>query len=77
VRHFPTHNLDYNRGWGRKRISGGKRTMSDIAFVSMPFGKNPESPENEWTKLFTYGLMPLQEPIDGLPENILHEPISY
>jgi transposase-like protein len=20
VRHFPTHNLDYNRGWGRKKI---------------------------------------------------------
>lgn len=50
--------------------------MSDIAFVSMPFGDDPDSPENEWTKLFEYGLKPLENSIDSQFENIEHEPIK-
>jgi len=34
--------------------------MPDNVFVSMPFGENPESPENEWTKLYEQGLKPLE-----------------
>lgn len=49
--------------------------MADVAFVSMPFGDNPDSPDNEWTKLYDYGLKPLESNIDGLPENITHTPI--
>jgi hypothetical protein len=52
----------------------GGKLMTDIAFVSMPFGDNPESPENEWTKLFEYGLKPLEGKLDGLPDNIKHIP---
>lgn len=35
--------------------------MLDSAFVSMPFGKNPDSRENEWTKLYEFGIKPLEE----------------
>jgi hypothetical protein len=46
------------------------------AFVSMPFGNHPESPNNEWTKLYEYGLKPLESPeLAGLPEGIKHTPI--
>lgn len=50
--------------------------MPNIAFVSMPFGDNPDSPENEWTKLFDYGLKPLEKKIDSLAGNIEHVPIK-
>lgn len=50
--------------------------MTDIAFVSMPFGENPDSPENEWTKLYNFGLKPLEKPMTGLVENIKHVPIK-
>ncbi|MGR3310894.1 MAG: hypothetical protein ACUZ77_08975 [Candidatus Brocadiales bacterium] len=50
--------------------------MTDVAFVSMPFGDNPDSPENEWTKLFDYGLKPLEKNLEGLPDNIKHTPIK-
>lgn len=50
--------------------------MTDTAFVSMPFADNPDSLEDEWTKLFEYGLRPLEEKMDGLPENIEHVPIK-
>lgn len=50
--------------------------MNVQAFVSMPFGDDPEMLENEWTKLFNHGLLPLQGKIDGLPKNITHTPIK-
>lgn len=50
--------------------------MSDIVFVSMPFGDKPESPENEWTKLFDHGLKPLEEDLEGLPDTIQYSPIK-
>ena len=50
--------------------------MSDIAFVSMPFGDDPDSPENEWTKLFNFGLKPLETTIDCLADGIEHIPIK-
>jgi hypothetical protein len=50
--------------------------MTELAFVSMPFGDNPDSPENEWTKLYDHGLKPLETGIDGLPDNITHTPIK-
>lgn len=50
--------------------------MTDTAFVSMPFGDNPDSPENEWTKLFEHGLRPLEKPMTGLSKNIKHVPIK-
>ena len=50
--------------------------MTDIAFVSMPFGDNHESSDNEWTKLFEHGLKPLEREINGLAENIKHTPIK-
>lgn len=28
-------------------------------FVSMPYGLEPEDPNNEWTKLYNFGIMPL------------------
>lgn len=46
--------------------------MNDIAFVSMPFGDDPESPDNEWTKLYEHGLRPLEEPLPDVPD---HKPI--
>lgn len=49
--------------------------MPDVAFISMPFGRDPKSQNNEWTKLFKYGLLPLEKPIPNLPENIHYEPI--
>lgn len=50
--------------------------MPDIAFVSMPFGKDPDSPENEWTKLYDYGLKPLEQEIGNLVEGIKYVPIK-
>lgn len=50
--------------------------MNVRAFVSMPFGDDPEMLENEWTKLFNHGLLPLEGKIDGLPNNITHTPIK-
>lgn len=41
--------------------------MTDIVFVSMPFGDKSESSENKWTKLSNHGLKPLEGKIDGLP----------
>jgi hypothetical protein len=49
--------------------------MSAIVFVSMPFGKGPDSPNNEWTKLYDHGLKPLERDITGLPEGICHVPV--
>jgi nucleoside 2-deoxyribosyltransferase len=34
--------------------------MSYSAFVSMPFGKDPDLPSNPWTRLFLHGLKPLE-----------------
>jgi hypothetical protein len=34
--------------------------MATYAFVSMPYGPDPESPDNEWTKLYEHGLRPLE-----------------
>jgi len=45
----------------------GGRLMTDIVFVSMPFGDKSESSENKWTKLSNHGLKPLEGKIDGLP----------
>jgi hypothetical protein len=41
--------------------------MVNRAFVSMPFGEKPESGDNEWTKLFKFGLLPLEAPIAEYP----------
>jgi hypothetical protein len=38
--------------------------MAIQAFVSMPFGLDPDSPENEWTKLYDHGLRPLEGGLD-------------
>lgn len=50
--------------------------MLSVAFVSMPFGNNPDSPSNEWTKLYDYGLKPLQGDLPELPEGIHHVPVK-
>jgi len=50
--------------------------LAATVFVSMPFGENPDSPENEWTKLFEYGLKPLEREMAGLPEGVEHKPIK-
>jgi hypothetical protein len=42
----------------------------------MPFGDEPDSPQNEWTKLFEGGLRPLEHEITGLPEGIRHVPVK-
>jgi hypothetical protein len=42
----------------------------------MPFGDNPDSQDNEWTKLFEHGLRPLESEITGLPEGIDHIPVK-
>ena len=34
--------------------------MQEIAFVSMPFGEKIDSLENEWTRLYQFGLKPLE-----------------
>ena len=46
--------------------------MAETAFVSMPFGDDPESQENDWTKLYEYGIKPLET---KLPEQKSYEPI--
>jgi|GEM_PF-2351646 len=46
--------------------------MSEIAFVSMPFGDDLDDPENDWTKLFEAGLKPLENQIADVPN---YEPI--
>lgn len=46
--------------------------MIKRCFVSMPFGDDPESPENEWTKLYGFGLKPLESEITDLAEGINH-----
>jgi len=48
--------------------------MPDIVFVSMPFG-DADSPDNEWTKLYDFGLKPLEQPLRGLPDGIRHVPV--
>src|SRR5579863_797367 len=40
--------------------------MPDTAFVSMPFGDDPESPGNEWTRLYEHGLLPLENSVHGV-----------
>lgn len=50
--------------------------MPDVVFVSMPFGDNTDSPNNEWTKLYEYGLLPLEKEMSGLPEGVIHVPIK-
>ena len=50
--------------------------MANMAFVSMPFGDDPDSPQNEWTKLFEYGLRPLEGDISNLPDGIQHIPVK-
>jgi hypothetical protein len=50
--------------------------VPDTAFVSMPFGKNPDSANNEWTKLFVHGLRPLEGKLPQLPEGIQHTPVK-
>src|SRR5580704_18041641 len=46
--------------------------MPSLVFVSMPFGNAPESPSNEWTKLYDHGLKPLEGDLPHLPEGIQH-----
>ncbi|SRR5260370_35534781 len=50
--------------------------MATLAFVSMPFGDEPEFPDNEWTKLYDYGLKPLETDLPRLPEGIRHVPVK-
>jgi len=50
--------------------------MPDVIFVSMPFGDDPDSPDNEWTKLYDHGLKPLEGEILNLPEGVVHVPIK-
>jgi hypothetical protein len=50
--------------------------MKNTVFVSMPFGDKPDSPDNEWTKLYEYGLKPLEKDIPGLPEGVVHTPVT-
>ncbi len=50
--------------------------MSDTVFVSMPFGDDPDSPQNEWTKLFEHGLKQLEHEMTGLPDGIKHVPVK-
>lgn len=50
--------------------------MQKWAFVSMPFGSNPDSPENEWTRLYEYGLKPLEQDLSDLPEGVRHVPVK-
>jgi hypothetical protein len=59
-------------GWGEE-VSD---RMHSVVFVSMPFGDDPDSPDNEWSKLFEYGLKPLERHLTGLPEGIRHVPIK-
>jgi hypothetical protein len=42
--------------------------MPEKAFVSMPYGVDPESPQNEWSMLFDYGLKPLERKMRGKPD---------
>lgn len=48
----------------------------DTIFVSMPFGDDPDSLHNEWTKLFEYGIKPLEHEMQELPEGICHVPVK-
>ncbi len=41
----------------------------------MPFGSDPESPDNEWTRLYEHGLKPLETRLDGLPAGLDHSPV--
>jgi len=44
--------------------------MVSRAFVSMPFGEKAESSDNEWTRLFKYGLQPLESAIEEYPSYV-------
>jgi hypothetical protein len=46
--------------------------VPETAFVSMPFGDDPESPENDWTKLYEHGIKSLEAKI---PDQKSYEPI--
>lgn len=50
--------------------------MPETVFVSMPFGDKPESRENEWTKLFHYGLKPLEGKLPTGHDMVQHIPIK-
>src|SRR4051812_33589641 len=43
--------------------------MPSHAFISMPYGATPDSLENEWTKLYEYGLKPLEKASPNLPKD--------